>query len=72
MDAAASFLLEIKKREGGASVKYGINEIVQVLSGGVLISSTWRKCHYAIRDRQLLEPGYYFVLWPAPISSPRV
>lgn len=53
-------------------MKYGINEIVQVLSGGVLISSTWRKCHYAIRDRQLLEPGYYFVLWPAPISSPRV
>jgi hypothetical protein len=51
-------------------VRYGIDEIVQVLSVGVLIDPTWRKCQYTTRDRQRLEPGYYLVLWPAPIIFP--
>jgi hypothetical protein len=51
-------------------VRYGIDEIVQVLSVGVLINPTWRKCQYTTRDGQRLEPGYYLVLWPAPIIFP--
>ena len=50
-------------------MRYGACEIIQVLSETFLISSTWHLHRYAARDRQPLKPGFYFVLWPAPVSS---
>ena len=52
-------------------MRYGACEILQVLSETFLISSTWHMHRYAARDRSPLEPGFYLVLWPAPVSSPR-
>jgi len=49
---------------------YGVHEIVQVLGDAFLITSTWRMCQYATRDKQPLKPGFYFVLWPTCTHSP--
>ena len=52
-------------------MRYGMDEIVQVLGDAFLMmSSTWHTHRYASCDGQRLKPGFYLVLWPARVSSP--
>ena len=59
-----------QKEEEKTTAGNGTCEVVRVLSDAFLISSTWHRCDYSTRDRQPLRPGFYFVLWPARVSSP--
>lgn len=42
-----------------------LHEIVRVVQADFLLNSSRRACRYETADGNVLEPGYYFVLWPA-------